>query len=63
MITRQRLWGHVVGGSPYLLSLSHSALRHQGQTKINDLHVIVRIKKNVTRLNISVYQARVLGRP
>ena len=62
MFTRQRLWRHVIGRSPYLLSFSHSPLGHQRQTKINDLHMVVSIKKNITWLDIPVYQARILGR-
>ena len=62
VFARQRLWGHVVGRSPYLFSFSHSPLGHQRQTKINDLHMVVSIKKNIPRLDIAVYQTRILGR-
>ena len=63
MFTRQRLWRNVIGSSPYLFSFRHPPLGHQCQAKINDLHMIVSIKKNITWLDITVYQARVLGSP
>ena len=63
MFTRQRLWRNVIGRSPYLFSFRHSPLGHQCQAKINDLHMVVSIKKNIPRLDIAVYQTRVLGRP